>query len=203
MGYSQDQLEALVAWASGECSPEQHREMERALREDSSLRKIADQLVELVEAMQAHELPRPGLADRLANLFTTEPSAAQNWAAAWLESSTRIVATLVHRPQGALAGYRAATTATQYCFASELGRVDVVITLGATLSDQAIIKGQFSSHDIPAEQVHLMTPDHCHLATTPIDGRGNFSMPADPGRYALVLDVAGAALDCAIIVPQP
>ena len=47
-----------------------------------------------------------------------------------------------------------------------------------------------------------MTPAREPLAHTTVDERGRFELNADPGEYALVLDVDGAALDCTIVVPQ-
>ncbi|MCA9292905.1 MAG: hypothetical protein KDA20_03735 [Phycisphaerales bacterium] len=201
-GHSPQQFDQLVAWAAGECSLQEHLAAERAIANDPALKALADQLTAIFDGLQAHEQPTAALKARLARLLDESgaPSVLQR-AKDWIANAERCVATMILGPHTALAGFRSAPTSQQYAFTSALGRLDLLVAPGAG-AERAALKGQFAPTSQPAKAALLMTPAREPLAHTTVDERGRFELNADPGEYALVLDVDGAALDCTIVVPQ-
>jgi hypothetical protein len=182
--------ELMVAYALGECTPEEARRIETAAAASPAERRRLEQVRSMVLTLRTDESvePPPDLVRKAKSLLTV-PSTGLSLAE-WLAGVDRVIATLVFdsRAPGMLAGFRSgASTDFHMTFHTDLAEVDLEIRPPEPPETSWTLRGQVDPQQpVAATDVGLVSGSDVETQTV-ADDRGRFMLRASPGRYDLIV----------------
>jgi anti-sigma factor RsiW len=195
--------ERLIAYALGELPPAEAEEVRLHLEKSPGAASMVARFREVEALLAEDDSVEPPIATVAAAkaLFERlrESTAGSNWLRAALEAVDRVVGSLIFdsRVQPALAGLRGEQDRHQLSFESECGEVDLELEPSLERrSDRWRIMGQVSPrHDAGEVRVALVPAGAAAAAAeTRSDSHGVFTLSAAPGRYDIIIEVAGKSL---------